>query len=398
MSNLERSGAYRRTEAGNIDWYYGGGASAWADKTTALAGVPSAARLGKIVAIWEDDLIVEYIWHTDITDSGLVKRDRTTYPIKAIVVLPNDTKLSLDTDGYVKYTDPVLKGNADYPVFANGYSTFLRNGTAGPNGIEVTFNSAEGSVTFKVFGNTGTLAELMVDEVKLFPTYYVTDPLPPILATQWVIPYDNSVSSTVILDNWNTLYAPIYGMFPKIDILGRNINGTDNNTLWEYSGPNGPSYVLDPADNSKVLTIKFDFFPIEDGASAGYIIIGANPQTNLLPVDLTINNQSNHRNQVVNNITGTTTIIVPANSQMTSFTLIVQSETTTCGIDIKDNVTLQTINILTNDTTFSAPSSGATLYPASIQNIMYFPNATTITFTVANGPVKARTDYIINYF
>ncbi|MBS7565073.1 hypothetical protein KHS38_11720 [Mucilaginibacter sp. Bleaf8] len=72
---VQNAGAYKRTVAGNIDWYYGGGDIAWIDKASAIAGVPLWRRSGQTIGILENNKVVEYIWHpSDLSDSALTKK------------------------------------------------------------------------------------------------------------------------------------------------------------------------------------------------------------------------------------------------------------------------------------------------------------------------------------
>jgi len=73
-TNLEISGALKRTQAGNTDYYYGGGSYAWASLAAAKAGVPSAIRPGKIVGVLIGGLLREYYWPNPsaIADGDLV--------------------------------------------------------------------------------------------------------------------------------------------------------------------------------------------------------------------------------------------------------------------------------------------------------------------------------------
>ncbi len=71
---LEIAGAHKRTEKGNVDEYYGGGSVAYASPAAACTFVPLAIREGKTVGVWENGEIVEYIWHMDTSNSGLVKK------------------------------------------------------------------------------------------------------------------------------------------------------------------------------------------------------------------------------------------------------------------------------------------------------------------------------------
>jgi hypothetical protein len=72
---LELAGPYKRTEKGNVDYYYGGGDIGYVNAAAACAGVPLAIRPGKTVGVIENNKIVEYIWHpNDVSDSGLVKK------------------------------------------------------------------------------------------------------------------------------------------------------------------------------------------------------------------------------------------------------------------------------------------------------------------------------------
>lgn len=71
---LEIAGAHKRTEKGNNDEYYGGGGVAHASTAAACAFVPLAIREGKTVGVWENGKVVEYIWHTDTSNTGLLKK------------------------------------------------------------------------------------------------------------------------------------------------------------------------------------------------------------------------------------------------------------------------------------------------------------------------------------
>jgi hypothetical protein len=73
-SPLEIAGAHKRTEKGNNDEYYGGGGVAHASTSAACAFVPLAIREGKTVGVWENGKVVEYIWHTDTSNTGLLKK------------------------------------------------------------------------------------------------------------------------------------------------------------------------------------------------------------------------------------------------------------------------------------------------------------------------------------
>ncbi|OCX52657.1 hypothetical protein BEL04_14520 [Mucilaginibacter sp. PPCGB 2223] len=73
MANLEIAGAHKRTQKGNVDYYYGGDNEAWADLAAAKAGVPSSIRPGKTVGVYISGKIVEHWWPdaTHIADSDL---------------------------------------------------------------------------------------------------------------------------------------------------------------------------------------------------------------------------------------------------------------------------------------------------------------------------------------
>lgn len=71
---LELAGAYARTEEGNIAQMYGGGGVAYASTSAACAFVPLAVRKGTTVGVWENGKVVEYIWHTDTSNTGLLKK------------------------------------------------------------------------------------------------------------------------------------------------------------------------------------------------------------------------------------------------------------------------------------------------------------------------------------
>lgn len=71
---LEIAGAHKRTEEGNVSDYYGGGGVAYATTALACAYVPLAVRRGQTVGVWENGKIAEYIWHTDTSNTGLVRK------------------------------------------------------------------------------------------------------------------------------------------------------------------------------------------------------------------------------------------------------------------------------------------------------------------------------------
>jgi hypothetical protein len=71
---LELAGSYLKTEEGNEIHLYGGGGVAYGSTALACAGVPLAVRKGKTVGVWENGKVVEYIWHTDTSNTGLVQK------------------------------------------------------------------------------------------------------------------------------------------------------------------------------------------------------------------------------------------------------------------------------------------------------------------------------------
>lgn len=77
MANLEIAGAHKRTQKGNVDYYYGGENEAWVDLASAKAGVPSSIRPGKTVGVYVSGEIVEYWWPdaTHIADSDLIVKE-----------------------------------------------------------------------------------------------------------------------------------------------------------------------------------------------------------------------------------------------------------------------------------------------------------------------------------
>jgi hypothetical protein len=76
MANLEIAGAHKRTQKGNVDYYYGGENEAWADIAAAKAGVPPSIRPGKTVGVYISGEIVEYWWPdaTHIADGDLITK------------------------------------------------------------------------------------------------------------------------------------------------------------------------------------------------------------------------------------------------------------------------------------------------------------------------------------
>lgn len=103
-THLEISGAHKRTEAGNVDWYYGGGNIAWDDLASAKAGVPSSIREGKTIGIIIDGKVKEYIWHpSDITDSGLVEKSAGL--VKSTITGNQDSMSGGVGSGYVNVPD-----------------------------------------------------------------------------------------------------------------------------------------------------------------------------------------------------------------------------------------------------------------------------------------------------
>lgn len=112
---FEFAGAWRRTEKGNVDQYYGGGESAWVDRASALAGVPLAIREGKKVGIWESGKVVEYAWGTDTSDAGLLKF--------AIDTTDKFTKTGDDLTGPILIEEPTGAGPSN-GMIVWGYKFF----------------------------------------------------------------------------------------------------------------------------------------------------------------------------------------------------------------------------------------------------------------------------------
>ncbi len=97
--NLEVSGVVRSTNAGNVDWYYGGGEEAWVSEAAARLGVPSAIRPGKTVGVLESNQVVEYIWHpSNISDGGLVPKtaDLTIANVTGLQAALDDHSINIE--------------------------------------------------------------------------------------------------------------------------------------------------------------------------------------------------------------------------------------------------------------------------------------------------------------
>lgn len=60
---LEIAGALKRTQKGNADWYYGGGAEAWNSLIDAYNGIPTEIRPGKHFAVWINGVKEEFAWN-----------------------------------------------------------------------------------------------------------------------------------------------------------------------------------------------------------------------------------------------------------------------------------------------------------------------------------------------
>jgi hypothetical protein len=75
---LEIAGPLKRTEKGNVDWYYGGGDIGWVNAAAAchpVTGVPLPVRPGKTVGIIEGNKVVEHYWPVDdVSDSALQQK------------------------------------------------------------------------------------------------------------------------------------------------------------------------------------------------------------------------------------------------------------------------------------------------------------------------------------
>ena len=67
---LELAGSYKKTTKGHVDWYYGGGSNAWANKAAAYAGIPPVLREGMTFGVWESGKVVEYQWKTSNVNDG----------------------------------------------------------------------------------------------------------------------------------------------------------------------------------------------------------------------------------------------------------------------------------------------------------------------------------------
>lgn len=69
-TNLNISGALRRTEIGSELFWYGGGDEAWSSLAVALAGIPSAVRKGKTFGVYDAGYLKEYWWPTAAIADG----------------------------------------------------------------------------------------------------------------------------------------------------------------------------------------------------------------------------------------------------------------------------------------------------------------------------------------
>ncbi|MES2062725.1 MAG: hypothetical protein V4456_12445 [Bacteroidota bacterium] len=72
MIGEERPISIKLTNPGSVDWYYGGGNTAYNSVEDALNAVPELLRLGKTVAVFVDDVIVEYWFKEGIANEDLI--------------------------------------------------------------------------------------------------------------------------------------------------------------------------------------------------------------------------------------------------------------------------------------------------------------------------------------
>lgn len=86
MIGEERPIGIKMTNPGNVDWYYGGGLTAYPTIEDALATIPVPLRLGKTVGILEDGKVVEYWFASGTGDNDLIVKttevDLTDYYTK----------------------------------------------------------------------------------------------------------------------------------------------------------------------------------------------------------------------------------------------------------------------------------------------------------------------------
>lgn len=124
---LEIAGPHKRTEIGNNDFYYGGGAEAWASLAEANAGVPSAIRKGKTVGIYVSSQIVEYWWPTvSIADIDLV-----------VKILGASTSNKIVATHATDFTLPYIAGTFLFGFLATPQANIVLRIGSTPGGNEV---------------------------------------------------------------------------------------------------------------------------------------------------------------------------------------------------------------------------------------------------------------------
>ncbi|TFF34380.1 hypothetical protein [Mucilaginibacter psychrotolerans] len=72
MIGEERPIGIKLTNPGSVDWYYGGGLTAYNSVEDALNAVPESLRFGKTVGVLIDGVVVEYWFKEGITDEDLI--------------------------------------------------------------------------------------------------------------------------------------------------------------------------------------------------------------------------------------------------------------------------------------------------------------------------------------
>ncbi|MES2265597.1 MAG: hypothetical protein V4520_02475 [Bacteroidota bacterium] len=75
MIGEERPIGIKLTNPGNVDWYYGGGQTAYNSFEEALNTVPEPLRLGKTVGVFIDGVLVEYWFKEGVDDEDLVVKN-----------------------------------------------------------------------------------------------------------------------------------------------------------------------------------------------------------------------------------------------------------------------------------------------------------------------------------
>ena len=159
-TNLNISGALRRTGIGSELFWYGGGDEAWSSLAVALAGIPSAVRKGKTFGVYDAGYLKEYWWPTAaIADGDVV--------LKSIAAITG----SGTTNEIAYFTAPQVIASLTTATYPNLTELSYVKGVT--SAIQNQINALLGGVNYQGVWNATTNSPTLTSSVGTKGYYYV---------------------------------------------------------------------------------------------------------------------------------------------------------------------------------------------------------------------------------